>query len=123
MSWLLDTCILVDLMRRNSVAERVVSAASDQPFVCAVSSMELYTGARSQREESAIDAIIGLYHLVQIEPIIFQRAGVFLRHYRASHGIDIPDALIAATAEYHGLKLATLNTKHFPMFKGLKPAY
>jgi predicted nucleic acid-binding protein len=40
-----------------------------------------------------------------------------------SHGIDIPDAIIAATAEHHGLKLATLNVRHFPMFRKLKPAY
>ena len=31
--------------------------------------------------------------------------------------------LIAATAEHHGLDLATLNVKHFPMFKRLKAAY
>ena len=40
-----------------------------------------------------------------------------------SHGIDIPDAIIAATAEHHGLRLATLNTKHFPMFPKIKRAY
>ena len=40
-----------------------------------------------------------------------------------SHGIDIPDAIIAATAEHHGLRLATLNVKHFPMFPKLKRAY
>jgi len=32
-------------------------------------------------------------------------------------------AYIAATAEHHGLKLATLNVKHFPMFPKLKRAY
>ena len=30
---------------------------------------------------------------------------------------------VAATAEHHGLELATLNVKHFPMFKRLKAAY
>ena len=33
------------------------------------------------------------------------------------------DAIIAATAEHHGLRLATLNVKHFPMFPKLKRAY
>ncbi len=54
---------------------------------------------------------------------IYARAGVFLRLYRSSHGLDMPDALIAATAEHHGLQLATLNVKRFPMFPKLKPAY
>ncbi len=123
MSWLLDSCILIDLMRRSPSAERAVSSATEQPFVCAVSSMELYSGARTQREEGDIDALMGLYRMVPIEPILFQRAGAFLRHYRASHGVDVADALVAATAEHHGLKLATLNVKRFPMFKGLRAAY
>ena len=33
------------------------------------------------------------------------------------------DALIAATAKAHGLPLATLNIKHFPMFDGLTRPY
>ncbi len=40
-----------------------------------------------------------------------------------SHGLDDIDALIAATAEHHGLRLATLNVKHFPMFPKLRRAY
>ncbi len=52
-----------------------------------------------------------------------RRAGVFSRLYEPSHGLDDIDALIAATAEHHGLRLATLNVKHFPMFPKLKRAY
>jgi predicted nucleic acid-binding protein len=51
------------------------------------------------------------------------RAGQFVRHYGASHSVELADVLIAATAEKYGLKLATLNTKHFPMVAKLKPPY
>jgi predicted nucleic acid-binding protein len=54
---------------------------------------------------------------------IAKRAGSHLRHFASSYAIDIPDAIIAATAEHHGLRLATLNVKHFPMFPRLKPVY
>jgi predicted nucleic acid-binding protein len=43
-----------------------------------------------------------------------------MRHFAMSHGIDIPDAIMAATAEHRGLRLATLNVKHFPMSPKLK---
>ena len=33
------------------------------------------------------------------------------------------DAIIAATATGEDAELKTLNTRHYPMFKGLKPAY
>ena len=46
-----------------------------------------------------------------------------MRHFHGSHGIDDTDAIIAATAEHHGLDLATLNVRHFPMFPRLKRAY
>jgi predicted nucleic acid-binding protein len=46
-----------------------------------------------------------------------------MRHCRGSHDVQLGDALLAATADHHGLELATLNVKHFPMFRRLKPAY
>lgn len=37
-----------------------------------------------------------------------------------SHGLILPDALIAATAMEHNLKLYTRNTRHFRMIPELK---
>jgi predicted nucleic acid-binding protein len=54
---------------------------------------------------------------------IAKRAGVFVRVFQPSHSVEAIDAIIAATTEHHGLRLATLNTKHFPMFPKLKRAY
>jgi predicted nucleic acid-binding protein len=42
---------------------------------------------------------------------------------RSRRGIGLGDYLVAATADVRGLDLATLNVKHFPMFKGLRPAF
>jgi len=123
MAWLLDTCVLVDLLRRNERAVQAVMDFDELPRVCAVSRMELHAGARSQREEARIDSILAAFPEVDVAPVVFKVAGAFLRHYGKSHGLDIPEALIAATAEHHRLKLATLNVKHFPMFARLKPVY
>ena len=120
---LLDTCILIDILRMDRNAVAFVSSLDERPHVCPVSSMELLAGARTQREENLIDQLLAKFHMVQIDSGIYRRAGSWLRHYQASHAIGSVDALIAATAEHHGLKLATLNTKHFPMFPKLKRAY
>ena len=40
-----------------------------------------------------------------------------------SHGVGLADAILAATAESEDAELKTLNRKHYPMLKGLRPAY
>ena len=58
--------------------------------------------------------------VVTVTELIARRAGELMREFRRSHsGIGIADYLIAATSETHGAALATLNTRHFPMFPGL----
>ena len=49
--------------------------------------------------------------------------GLYKRDYGKSHDVGLADAVLAATAEAENAELKTLNTKHYPMFKGLKPAY
>lgn len=44
-----------------------------------------------------------------------RRAGGYLARFTPSHGLDVPDALIAAAASVTGLRLWTLNRRHYPM--------
>jgi predicted nucleic acid-binding protein len=52
-----------------------------------------------------------------------RRAGALGRRYRQSHGLAVADLVIAATAIELDAQLATANTRHFPMFRGLTPPY
>jgi predicted nucleic acid-binding protein len=54
---------------------------------------------------------------------VARAAGLHRRDYCKSHGVGLADAIIAATAETSAAELKTLNTKHYPMFEGLKPPY
>jgi predicted nucleic acid-binding protein len=120
---LVDTNILIDFLRGRPDAVTWIDALEENVAISAVSVLELYGGALSQREERDIWALRQELTCLPIGEEIGERAGSFMRHFGKSHGIDIPDAIIAATAEHHGLRLATLNVKHFPMFPKLKPAY
>lgn len=84
---------------------------------------ELYLGLRRQKEERSLVELERLIRPLGIDRDIAVRAGAFVRHYGPSHSVEIPDAIIAATAEHHGLRLATLNVKHFPMFPKLRRAF
>jgi len=52
---------------------------------------------------------------VPVDQEIGRRAGEYLRAFHASHGTELGDALIAATAAVHTCALWTQNRKHYPM--------
>lgn len=120
---LVDTNIVIEFLRGSSNAAAWLNALDEHPAISAISILELYAGARSQRDERDIVAVRQKLTCLPIGEEIGESAGSIMRNFHKSHGIDIPDAIIAATAEHHGLRLATLNVKHFPMFPKLKRAY
>jgi predicted nucleic acid-binding protein len=120
---LLDTSVLVPILRKNEAALAWFAQNAGDGRMSVVSLTELYLGIRRQREERDLVELERWVRPLPVERDIAVRAGVFVRHYGASHSVEIPDAIIAATAEHHGLRLATLNIRHFPMFPKLKRAY
>ena len=52
---------------------------------------------------------------VRIDGEIAVAAGRYRNKLCASHGLLLPDALIAASAKQVGAVLVTLNKKHYPM--------
>lgn len=123
MAALLDTNVLIDHMRNRDVAVAFVTALPRKPSASVLTLAELMAGARNRNEERAIGAMQGWVHFLDVDAAIASRAGQLIKHFQKSNGLDDFDAVIAATAEHHGLPLATLNVKHFPMFRKLKRAY
>lgn len=123
MTTLLDTNILIDYFREKPSAVLFVEGLNRKPSVSVCTVMELMAGARNQQEEGQIESLPRSASIIPVTLDIARIAGQHVKHYRRSHGLDDLDALIAATAVHHGLKLATINVKHFPMLKGLKRAY
>lgn len=120
---LLDTCILIDVLRGREAAVAFVSGLKSAPAISAITATELIAGAKGKREEEAIDRILATYDVAEIDLEIARLAGDYVRDFGKSRSVDPIDALIAATAKTKGLDLATLNVKHFPMLKGLKRPY
>ena len=120
---LLDTCILIDVLRGRTQALAYVTGLEAQPAISAVTATELVAGCRNLRERRQVDRLIEHYIVHDIDREIACLAGEFIRDFGPGHGTDPIDALIAATAKMRAARLATLNLKHFPMFKGLKRPY
>ncbi len=120
---LLDTCVAIDFLRGDAPATTYVGSLVERPSISVITVAEVFAGLRSQKEERAARLFLDSCMVLALLPGMAKAAGAYMRHYRGSHSVELGDALIAATAEHHGLELATLNVKHFPMIKRLKAAY
>jgi len=91
--------------------------AKNKPAVSAISLVEaLGYHKLTAEEKAALEAFFAELTIYYPTPEIFQTA-VELRQQRA---MSLGDALIAATAIYHDLTLATHNTQDFERIKALK---
>jgi len=123
MAKLLDTDILIDYLRGHPEAVVYVEANISESFVSAINIAELYQGVRNGDEQTRLGKMISALTSLPLTSGIAERAGLYSRDYRPSHGCGLADCLIAATADLHGLSLVTLNSKHFPMLENVETPY
>jgi predicted nucleic acid-binding protein len=123
---LVDTDVLIANLRGIDAARdwlRDARARTGRLAVSVVTNAEIIGGMRSPVRRE-VTRLLNSLRPLPVTDMIAHRAGELRRHYRRSHaGIGLVDYLIAATARVHGLELATLNTKHFPVFDDLKPPF
>ena len=118
MTVLVDSDILIEVSRgRNAdiVTKWIDLSNSDAAVLYSpVSVAELWAGARPNE----YDALINLFRALTCTPIdeeAGRQAGDYLRQYRRSHGVEVANALIAASAVGNRAELWTRNRKHYPM--------
>lgn len=114
---LLDSDILIDFLRGRAAAWSLITrlqATGEAPLISTVSVAEILAGAQRDEEE-AVERLLSVLEKVPVSESIARSAGAFLRAYQRSHGIELGDALVAATALAIGATLVTRNVKHYPM--------
>ncbi|HID98903.1 MAG TPA: type II toxin-antitoxin system VapC family toxin [Thiotrichaceae bacterium] len=119
---LLDTTALIDLFRGHEKAADFIENARNAKiplFISVISAMELAAGCRNQIEVEKTQKIVADFTLIHLSPAATAKAYELMLAYSKSHGLTIPDALIAATALTEGIELATDNDRHFMMISDL----
>ena len=81
--------------------------------------MELMVGCRSKAELRRLDRFLARFRIVQLSEGMSLTATDLLRRFGLSHGLQIPDALIAATAMTLGMPLASKNQRDYRFVAGL----
>ncbi len=123
MKILVDTNILIDQLRGLPDAVQLGKGLPKDTAISAITVSEIFAGIRSPQQREKVKALVESYRILPFDAATAELAGDYLQKFRKSHAVNISDAAIAATAVTHQLQLVTLNTKHFPMFPGLKKPY
>lgn len=114
MIYLCDTCILIDYLKGNNDIRQKLSDDRKQGLgMSSVTYMELMVGALNKREAGIIKKAFSDFEIVEISEAISTRARNLVENYAKSHGLLIPDALIAASALELQIPLYTANIRDF----------
>mgnify|MGYP001217583833 CR=1 FL=1 len=112
-----DSDVIIEILRGRA---GVVDAARDlegggvPTFCTAISWAEIFAGIRPGEEHLTL-AFFEARGEIVLDGSVGRRAGAYLARYAKSHRVEMADALVAAAAVGSGLRLWTLNRKHYPM--------
>jgi len=111
----LDTDILIDLLRGRDAARAFLLAVTREAIPCCsvISVAEIHAGMRPKERETTtrlLDSIV----VLPVSRSIAEIAGRFKRTSRERR-LELADCLIAATAVAEGATVATSNVRAYPM--------
>ena len=115
-----DTNVLIHAFNGDSkTIEALQSIGYENIALSSVTVMELYQGMANKQELAQMKKKIKYFDIVQIDVIASTLAISLIEKYRLSHGLAIPDALIAASAIQTQMELFTYNLKDFNFIPNL----
>lgn len=118
---LCDTNIIIEILKGNKRTINIIeSIGLENIAISSVTVMELYFGALNKRELNKIKKHLQALNIVHFDTDISESAIKLIERFSKSHGLQIPDAIIAATAITSKIKLFTFNLKDFKYIDGLK---
>lgn len=122
MAVLVDTDVMIDFLRGQPQAVAYLQTLDLPVHLSAITVAELYASVREE-ERPVLRQTLAACEVHPVSVLIAEHGGLWRRDYRASHGVGLNDALIAATAFAAKLPLATLNAKHYPMLDCVEIPY
>jgi len=118
-----DTDVLIDYLLGIEEARKFLfSFRKEERFLTSISAMEIYRGSRNRRELDVFRKFFreSFSEILHIDEEASKLSLELVETYTISHGLALPDALIAAIAISKDTLLLTGNLKHFTFIQGLK---
>lgn len=105
---LLDSCIIIDHLNGISAATSYLSGVGTTGHVSAITRAEVLTGVSGEAQHT-VAQFLDCFPFIPIDKEVTDLAAAL----RQIHGWRLPDAIQAAAAQHHKLRLATRNTGDF----------
>ncbi|HEX8503868.1 MAG TPA: type II toxin-antitoxin system VapC family toxin, partial [Hymenobacter sp.] len=104
---LFDSDVLIDVLRKDALAETLLTTlASAGPLgISVVSRMETIRGCRNFEVQQQAEKLLKRFQVIALDEAISRRADELISQYYLGYNLEIPDALIAATAIEYDLPL------------------
>jgi len=117
---LCDTNVIIETLKGDDKTIRIIEKIGlENIAISSITVMELYFGALNKRELNKIKKYLKALNVVHFDNTVSELAVSMIESYSKSHGLQIPDAIIASTALSAEIKLFTLNLKDFRYIDGL----
>lgn len=112
---LFDSDVLIDVLRKDALAEMLLTAiGSAGPLgISIVSRMETIRGCRNFEVQQQAEKLLRRFQVLALDESISRRADELIQRYYLGYNLEIPDALIAATAIEYNLPLLSKNQRDF----------
>ena len=118
---LCDTDIMIEYLKGNEITKKFFDKIKGGNIaLSAVTLMELFYGAFNKRELNKIKRALDEFDILSLNEDITQITIELIENYSKSHGLKIPDALIASSAIYYDIPLWTYNIKDFHFINALR---
>lgn len=111
---LCDTNILINAFNGNlKTINELENIGFDNILLSSITVMELLQGMSNKTEISKIKKKIKYYDILHLDKKISEKSVELIEKYKLSHNLQIPDAIIGASAIVHRINLFTYNLKDF----------
>ena len=116
----LDSDVLIDLLRQHSAAIAWLDSLNDQEIALpGFVVMEILQGCRNKVEQEKVERVLADFAILWPSPETCSDALHVFAQTHLSYGIGLLDALIGQTAVALGLPLYTFNQRHYSAIQGL----
>jgi predicted nucleic acid-binding protein len=111
---LCDTNILIHAFNgKTNTIQELNNIGYPNIVLSAVTVMELLQGMGNKTELAQMKKKLKYFDVIQFDDLISEKAIELIENFRLSHNLQIPDAIIGATAIVHQIPFFTYNIKDF----------